>query len=226
MIAIGVVISLVVGFLIGNAVGSSDTSAAPVDIQPNVQTIPTPDPTTAAPPAVEPTPTPTPDAGTDPGVDAAYTAPGTVVGLGEPMILPMSSGHEDGPIQLTLTSIEQGTAADLVDLDLGEQGAGMVPYFMHFTVTAVEGSAVLAYGLTTQYIRGILPDGQTTSALMVFGAWDRCSNTSIPGDFAPGQSFETCRPFLVNEATSIVGAEFAMFDTPYDSYSGDPVRWQ
>jgi hypothetical protein len=45
-------------------------------------------------------------------------------------------------------------------------------------------------------------------------------------EFITGSSLRTCAVYVVPEGSSIVGVQFAPYDTEYNSEFGKPVTWK
>ncbi|MGW2252390.1 hypothetical protein ACWCXH_19610 [Kitasatospora sp. NPDC001660] len=156
-------------------------------------------------------------AGAGTGKDAA---PGTTAKIGDTVQVPFSSGSTKGDITLTITSIEQGTQADLDSLKLGDKAKGMVPYYIHYTFTNV-GATDLSYSSLTS-IRGLLADGSGAQDVALFGSFPKCTARSLPSGFTNGQSATGCQVSLAPAASKVAGAEY--WADPYTLGKG--VDWK
>lgn len=189
-------------------------------------------------PTAEPTPestdTPTEDLEPEESGEPEAAAPagdltpaGSELALGESATLPFTFGTDaEAVVEFTVDAIEQGEPSDLDELDLGDRAAGLVPYYIRFTVVGGEGGDTLPHSSVDGVIHGLLPDGSRAQSLSVIGSWDPCSGSSLPADFTVGSSFEACTPYLAPEASEVAAAHFALSDTDYDYIDGEPVVWQ
>lgn len=155
------------------------------------------------------------------------TAPGTELSIGDAATVPYESGTDgSGVVEVKITGIDKGSAADLKPLDLGDRAKGYLPYYIQVEVTGVSGSASLAHGSLDEAIEGTLPDGSEAQTIYVIGDFAPCNGETFPGDFADGSTFTTCVPYLAQESTEVSGAQFAANDSDYDSYDGEPIVWK
>ncbi|MBS4753471.1 hypothetical protein KG112_11720 [Nocardioides sp. zg-ZUI104] len=177
------------------------------------------------------TPTESAETETSPVAPAApagdVTAPGTELAIGEPAVVPFTSGTDSsGTVEVTITEIKKGSADDLKPLNLGDRAAGLVPYYIQVNVKGVSGSETLAHTSINESIEGALPDGSRAQTLSIIGTFEPCDNVSFPGEFADGTSYTTCVPYLAQESTEVSSARYAQRDSEYSSYDGKPVVWK
>lgn len=154
------------------------------------------------------------------------TAPGTELTFGDAAVVPFESGDSAGVVQVVVDEISKGAPADLEPLDLGDQAAGFVPYYIQLTVTGVSGSDALGNYSINESIEGTLPDGDEAQNIYIIGDFAPCEEENFPGDFADGESFTTCVTYLAQESTEVSGARYAPNDGDYNSYDGEPVSWK
>ncbi|MFD7905359.1 hypothetical protein ACFV4F_11430 [Kitasatospora sp. NPDC059722] len=186
--------------------------------------------TTAAAPSATPsaaaptTPAAAPTASAPGGALAAGTgkdaAAGTTAKIGDTVQVPFSSGSTKGSIAMAVTSIEQGTQADLDSLKLGDKAAGMVPYYIHYKFTNV-GTTDLSNSTLT-HIRGLQPDGSGAQGVAIFTSFPKCTASPMPPGFTNGQSAVGCFVSLAPAASKVAGAEYSA-----DPYTiGKGVVWK
>ncbi|WP_432514847.1 hypothetical protein [Kineococcus sp. SYSU DK001] len=156
---------------------------------------------------------------------AGLTAPGTELRLGAPATLPVELSGTTGTYTVTVEAIERGTDAELADLDLGDQVAGMSPFYVRYTVTGGQNAAALRGTDITQDISALLPDGSEATPVILFQEWDRCAHGDQGVDFTEGSTYQTCNVFVAPSSLEITTAQFSSYDTDYDSYDGKPVTW-
>lgn len=154
------------------------------------------------------------------------TAPGTELAFGDAATVPFESGDGSGVVQVSIDGITKGTAADLEPLDLGDQAAGFIPFYIAVTVTGVSGGDTLGNYSINESIEGTLPDGDEAQNIYIIGDFAPCEEENFPGDFADGDTFTTCVTYLAQESTEVSGAQFAPSDGDYNSYDGEPVTWK
>lgn len=191
--------------------GSDPTSEAPTEA--------TSDATTESTESTE-------SAETDAAPAGDVAAPGTELAFGEPAVVPFSSGDATGTVEVTVTGITKGSAADLAPLDLGDRAKGFVPYYIMLDVKGVSGSADLSSYSINESIEGTLPDGSEAQNIAIIGTFAPCDGESFPSGFSDGATFTTCVPYLAQESSEVSGARFAPSDGPYASFDGKPVVWK
>ncbi|MEU9041842.1 MULTISPECIES: hypothetical protein [unclassified Kitasatospora] len=147
-------------------------------------------------------------------------AGGTTVKVGNAVTIPFSSGSTKGTIALAVTSIEKGDPADLTSLNLGDKAKGLVPYYIHYSVTNA-GSTDLSF-TSVDHMKGLLADGTEAQDLMIIGAFAKCKSESLPKGFTNGQSATSCAVALSPEASKVAGAEY--WGDPYTLGKG--VNWK
>jgi hypothetical protein len=164
---------------------------------------------------------PTDAGGSEQSKDVEVSKPGAALKLGEAGVVPVASGTDKkGVVSVTVT-VEEGDPADLAPLKLGDRAAGLVPYYVRFTFEKVEGDD-LGYGSYHSDFYGTTSDGSRAAPLSVFGDWKVCDSESAPAEFDEGESYESCRAFLVPEATEVNGVSYEGRDGPYEN---NPVTW-
>ncbi|MEU3574523.1 hypothetical protein AB0E96_39880, partial [Kitasatospora sp. NPDC036755] len=147
-------------------------------------------------------------------------AAGTTLKLGEAATIPFSSGSTKGTIALAVTSIEKGDPADLASLNLGDKAKGLVPYYVHYSVTNAGGTD-LSY-TSVNHMKGLLADGTEAQELMVIGSFPKCKSESLPKGFTNGQSATSCAVAMSPEASKVAGAEY--WGEPYTLGKG--LNWK
>ncbi|MDJ0345670.1 hypothetical protein QMK19_34090 [Streptomyces sp. H10-C2] len=127
--------------------------------------------------------------------------------IGEPAQIPFSSGSTQGTIALTVTSIEQGQAADLNSFHLGDQVKGKVPYYIHYSVRN-SGSTDLSFA-SVGHLKGLLADGSEAQDLLTIGQFERCPNAILPRGFTNGHTQSGCAVALAPSASAeVTSAEY------------------
>ncbi|MGW2370300.1 hypothetical protein ACWCZ5_32730 [Streptomyces sp. NPDC001667] len=145
--------------------------------------------------------------GTADGGGGADAKSGQQLKLGEASKVPFTYGKSKGEISLTVTAIEQGDAADLASLNLGDQVKGKVPYYIRYSVTNA-GTSDLSYS-AVNHMKGHLPDGTEAQDLMVIGDFDKCKGDSLPSGFTAGKTAQGCAVALAPTASvKVTSAEY------------------
>ncbi|MEU9799428.1 hypothetical protein [Streptomyces sp. NPDC051000] len=177
----------------------------------------------ASPSATQPSQSAQPEPSATPSTGGGAPAPGTAgtaksgqsFKIGEAATVPFSYGTDKGgTIALTVTGIEQGQAADLAPLKLGDKVKGMVPYYIRYSVKNV-GTTDLSH-TSVSHIKGLLPDGSEAQGLSIIGTFEKCDDDALPRDFTNGKSQAGCAVALAPSAqTKVAGAEY--WGDPYNS---------
>ncbi|MFD9570562.1 hypothetical protein ACFWBI_12005 [Streptomyces sp. NPDC059982] len=142
-----------------------------------------------------------------PGGAAGAAKPGQQYKIGEAAEFPFASGSTKGQIALSVTKIEQGQAADLDVLKLGDKAKGKVPYYIHYTVKNT-GTTDLSF-TSVSHIKGLLGDGSEAEDLYIIGKFDKCKDDSLPKGFTNGQTQSSCAVALAPSAdTKVAGAKY------------------
>ncbi|AUY50166.1 hypothetical protein [Streptomyces sp. CB01881] len=147
--------------------------------------------------------------------------PGQTFKIGQPAQVQFTSGSTKGVIALSVSSIETGDPADLDALKLGDKVKGLVPYYVHYTITNT-GTTDLAY-TSVDHVKGLLPDGSEAQELMIIGGFAKCPSTSLPKGFTNGQTAQACAVALAPTATKVTGAEY--WGSPYTLGKG-AISWK
>ncbi|MEU6234045.1 hypothetical protein [Kitasatospora sp. NPDC047058] len=231
----------VVGALVLTACNDSDSSdsaktppaSAPAAPAAPAQTAATPAaPSSPGAPATQPAPaSPSAPAATGPAASAPAggapapggkdAAPGQVFKIGEAAQVPFTFGSSKGTVSIAVTSVETGDPADLEALKLGDKAKGLVPYYIHYTVTNT-GTTDLS-NTSVDHVKGVLADGTEAQDLLVIGSFAKCPSPSLPRGFTAGQSAQSCAVALAPTASKVTGAEY--WGNPY-SLGKKAVLWK
>lgn len=141
-----------------------------------------------------------------------YTEPGSELALGDAADVYYD---DKADLTITLTEVEEGSAADLEGVDDAD---GLVPFYLQFTVVGGAGAEEITY-LSTAF-KGLLENGEETT-VSFSGSLEPCDE-DMPDDFAEGVEGEFCVPAIARDGEKVVGASYQ----PYDSdYEDDPITW-
>ncbi|MER5411549.1 hypothetical protein [Streptomyces virginiae] len=177
-------------------------------------------------PAASAAPTgPSTDAGAAPAGAPGTAKPGQVFKIGEAAEVPYDYGDFKGSrIALTVTTIEQGTPADLEGLGLGDKANGKVPYYIRYTVKNI-GTTDMTYA-SVGHVSGLLGDGTPAQSLAVIGRFEKCKGESMPKGFTNGQTQTTCTIALAPSAqTKVAGAAYG--GNPYNAANrSEAITWK
>lgn len=126
-----------------------------------------------------------------------------------------------------MTAIDVGTEAELAPLELGDQVAGLTPYYVRATVTNESGLRFPFASFPAP--RGLLGDGGLAQSVSVNGDFAPCDSGSAPQDFiAAGDSFEICGLSLAGPGSMVTGAQSIGPNVDVEGapdYGRDPVIW-
>jgi hypothetical protein len=155
------------------------------------------------------------------GESADFPPEGTELAIGDGASFPFDYGDSSGEIEMAVTAIEEGSASDLDALDLGDEAAGMTPYYLRSTITNV-GDSELSF-VSPNSLKGVLPDGGHATDVSIIGDFAPCPNESSPSDFTNGDSYETCSVVLVNDSQELAGAQY--WGEPYGLMNNEGLYW-
>ena len=202
---------------------TTSSSAAPTTTE-----APTTTPTTTATTSAS-APTTSTRAAKAPAGAFAYTPQGSKLKLGQTAVVPFKYGKNAGVIGIKVTSIVQGTAADLKSLKLGSRGAGLIPFFVHATITNVGGTN-LAYS-SVDSLHGSLADGSEAQDVIIFGSYAKCDNGDAGSGFTKkGASFQTCELAVAPRGVKVSGAQYNDEEAkglhPKSDFFTAPIQWK
>lgn len=164
----------------------------------------------------------------DSGTSEDVTDPGTVLSIGDEAILEHPVNGSDGEYALmgaTVTDIEEADPSDLDILDMEDQIAGLVPFYLHITVTGVdEGSSELAGTVLSNPFNGAVDGNQGPAQnLNIIGSFDACNVESLDNEWNADTSQDICVISLVPEGSKVNSVIYSPSDSPYDE---DAVIWE
>lgn len=121
------------------------------------------------------------------------------------------TGSKQGAFRLKLTakSLERGARADLSQVQLGEDLAGMVPYYLTVAYTNTGKTAITSPDpVSDTSVAG--PDGQAAERLTVMRSDTLATGSGLPSQcdqpapatLAPGDTAEVCQVFMLPKKTS------------------------
>jgi hypothetical protein len=163
--------------------------------------------------------TSTGSAAAKPGV----TSPGTALKVGQTATVtytPLTSSGNGKPrtLKITVTSIRNGTSADLKGVSLSGAPKGALPQYATVSVTNLGPLSIDVDG-TSDAMQGIDHGGNQQDSVSFIGDFPPCEQNSSTTPVAAGASFHTCLTFLVSGGITKVGY------TGTDSYTSSPVTW-
>ncbi|MGF1430202.1 hypothetical protein [Kitasatospora sp. LaBMicrA B282] len=161
--------------------------------------------------------------GGDTGGAGVNAKPGTTIKIGQTADIPFTSGSTKGTIALTVTSIDAGNPADLAPLNLGDQVAGKVPYYIHYTIKNI-GNTDLSF-TTVDHMTGLLPDGTQAQDVYLISPFDKCPDATLPSGFTNGKTKTACSLELAPSAsTKVTGAKY--WDDPFSLLDNQGLVWK
>lgn len=141
------------------------------------------------------------------------TPGGTQLAIGDTAVVPAGDGSDKYVLELTVTGIDKGTAADLKSLGL--DGDSQVPYYVKLTAKVVSGNAEggdPSEGLVA--LAGDTPAQQ----IIEFGDFKPC-NLELFETGTVGTTLQTCDPFVAAKGDTVDSVAFTGGD-------GDPIVWK
>ncbi|OLT35446.1 hypothetical protein BJF79_32325 [Actinomadura sp. CNU-125] len=173
---------------------------------------PPPAPTTSA-------PAPAPPQASPPGGGAQVTPPGTALRVGQRAVVPYERAGVTGTLGITVTAIEPGDQATFRQR-FGARAAGMVPFYIRYTVENVGGTD-LSRG-SAPLLEGVGPGGSSTGAVVI-GTMDGCERGRPDDSFAvQGAKYESCRLQAARQGGTVAGAAY---EEDEGGYRDSPVIW-
>ncbi|SCX39702.1 hypothetical protein SAMN03159343_0749 [Klenkia marina] len=151
------------------------------------------------------------------------TAPGTELALGESAVLELEYTGDTGTVEVTVDAVRQGTQAELDSLEIGEDAAGLLPWYVDVTLTRVGGEGDLSNGTLDSDLDVVTTSGSPTASIIEFSTFEPCNGESAPDPFDPGTSYTTCILVAADAADAVGSIEFAPFDSDYEDA---PVVWR
>ncbi|MGV9294607.1 hypothetical protein [Amycolatopsis sp. NPDC003676] len=158
----------------------------------------------------------------------AYTKPGTRLKIGEKAVVPFTTDSSPvGAVGITVTRIDRGTEAELARMNLGDDLAWLVPFYVRFTVSNETGDDFSAAHVTG--ISGLLADGSKGRMALV-GDSTEC-HSDATGDFtAKGAAYGTCTMELAAPGATVTGAKYDSSSFAWlakgTDYQENPIVWQ
>ncbi|WP_162834309.1 hypothetical protein [Amycolatopsis circi] len=158
----------------------------------------------------------------------AYTKPGTKLKFGEKAVVPFTTDSSPvGAVGITVTRIDRGTEAELARMNLGDDLAGLVPFYVQFTVSNETGddfSFARVLGIS-----GLIENG--SEGRMDLPADSARCLSETPGDFtAKGATNDTCTMELAARGTTVTGAKYDNDGYAWlakgTDYHENPIVWQ
>jgi hypothetical protein len=191
----------------------SETSGAPIPAAPQPQTTSTSERTTSS---SSPLDAPSSSNAAKPVGDV--TKPGSQLKVGERAVVPFKYGTDkNGTVAITVTTIEQGTNADLAKF--GDKAKGIVPFYIRVTVENVGGTDLAHSSIS---VRGLGADGKSTGVI-ISGETDKCQSETAKRDFTTaGAKYETCVLQAAREGSQITAASY----DKGDDYIKSPLVWK
>ncbi|MFD2468456.1 hypothetical protein [Amycolatopsis silviterrae] len=157
-----------------------------------------------------------------------YTKPGTKLKIGEKALVPFTTDSSPvGAVGITVTRIDRGTEAEVAKMNLGDDLAGLVPFYVQYTVSNETGddfSAAHVIGVS-----GLLKDGSEGWMSLPVDA-PKCHSDSTLDFTAKGAAYGGCEMELVFPGATVTGAKyddnsFAWLAKGTD-YREHPIVWQ
>lgn len=174
------------------------------------------------------TPTPSATKPADSSASGDVTAPGTTLAIGEWAHLPFQTLDDTTAIiDATVTKVDKAPQAD-VDLIVSKvpELKGFDVYYVWVDMKKNSGATVEFEAMYTDF-NPIDASGNKTQSVSLIG-YDNCPNASFPKGFdTSGETISTCMAGVAPAGGNVpVGANYAAYDSDYDSYDGQPVIWK
>lgn len=149
------------------------------------------------------------------------TPPGTELSIGDTATV---TTEEGAVVNLTVTEIEEGTSAQLDEMQVDADTSTLTPFFVKVTAEVVSGDA--ANFDPAVDITGLIGENQGADQLIKFQAFAPCENDGFDPGAQPGDTVESCTIQIADKGSTVDGAAYTANDTDYDRYDGQPVVWR
>lgn len=147
------------------------------------------------------------------------TEPGSTLSIGDTATVPYDYAGEEGVIEVTVVSIEEGSPEDLADVDGDVEG--LTAYYVTYEITGVENAENL--GGMSLSLDGLDADDNPGTGIISFtGGVDGCESESAESDW-DGSTWQDCA--LIASAEPIEKAIFAEGDD-YSWYDDNQITWE
>lgn len=178
------------------------------------------------------------------GTPGALTPPGTKLKVGQSAVIHTNRSSDtadpkyyETTMQLTVTKIEKGAAADLSKLQNAAKYKGQTPYYITTTAKLLSTKGANNLGASIPSVQGTLKDGSEATKLIVFGQLGPCDSKSFDtegsGDdlrIPVGAEGTSCTILLAPTGDEVTGATYD--DTRYsyakysdNEYRDNPIVW-
>ncbi|WP_068254320.1 hypothetical protein [Janibacter corallicola] len=143
------------------------------------------------------------------------TKPGTELGLGDTATVPQ--GDDGAALTVTVTKIEKGKFKDLSMLENSEKYKEYTPVYVHYEMTGTNSSKDLANDILED-VDPVLTTGQKAPTLSIVSTspFKKCELNSVPEDFGPGDTEQTCDVAMIKDGMKVGGAQYSDYDTDYE----------
>lgn len=156
------------------------------------------------------------------------TEPGSELAIGDTAVLPLTYGTDGtATVEVTVTGIRQGTAADLEAAQV-EDAADYTPFYIdvEMKIVSVGPDGFGGYSAGSDF-DGLI-GSQKAGSLIVIGDFEPCDGDGFDYDSGVGDTATGCVPALATKGSVVDGVQFVGggSDSPYDQYDGEPVFWK
>lgn len=155
------------------------------------------------------------------GADGELTAPGSQVAIGDSATVKT----EDGAIvKVTVTEIEEGTSSQLADLKINADANTLTPFFVKISAEVVSGNAD-NFDPAVE-VTGLIGENQGADQLLSYADFEPCQNDGFDTGSQPGDTVDSCTIQIADKGSKVDGVMYAVSNTEYDRYDGQPVFWR
>ncbi len=162
-----------------------------------------------------PTTQPPPDTGSVPAPSVPLPAG---LPLGEPAEVAYAAQVGPTTLQVTVSGIERGDAADLAELELPPEQADGTPFYARATIVHA-GEQDLQFEDPALRLTGLDDRGRPVTPVVITTRFRPCDYVAAPEGYAPGESFDTCVTYVVPDGGSLAGVQWEQPGSP-------PVLWR
>ncbi|HEX6666617.1 MAG TPA: hypothetical protein VF081_08495 [Solirubrobacterales bacterium] len=168
---------------------------------------------------------------------AGLTPPGTTLKLGTeatvswvPPSKATLEATEGDELKVTVESIEEGSIEDFDGIGLEADDEDNIPYYVNFRLEAVGDVPGTSTSNDPDFeFTAFDADDEQQVPTAIIGEFEPCSDEPVPVPFKAGESYESCRIYLLPEGIAIESIKWDNGPNEADElspYYEDPIVWE
>jgi hypothetical protein len=154
------------------------------------------------------------------GSSNGLTKPGSTLEVGDKATVTRDGADE--VLGVTITQIDEGSAADLADVDRSSPRAG-TPYYVHYQLQHVSGPSPY---LSVSDFLSAWSVGTQLTMVDIAEPFSRCEERTFRADTPVGTTVLGCATFLVEDGDAALDRVQLSYGDDYDSFDGHQVSWE